>query len=110
MYLHLIINNFHLLISGTLGLREWGDKKGLREYCTLLTTNFEHYMIAVSMWWIISGHAHLQNVMIHIFSHIAGHVLSRFMSMQHVQYMMLFLVLAVNSDRFQILQSYTLFL
>ena len=107
MYLHLIMNSFHLLISETLGLREWGDKKGLRAYCTLLTINLS---IAASMWWIISGHAHLQNVMIHIFSHIAGHVLSRLMSMQHVQYIALFLVLAVNSDRFQILQSYMLFL
>ena len=32
------------------------------------------------------------------------------MSTQHVQYMILFLVLAVNSDRFKILQSYTLLL
>ena len=30
--------------------------------------------------------------------------------MQHVQYMLLFLALAVNSDWFQILQSYTLLL
>ena len=29
-------------------------------------------MIAASMWWIISGHAHLRNAMIHIFSHIAA--------------------------------------
>ena len=32
------------------------------------------------------------------------------MSTQHVQYMLLFLVLAVNSDQFQILRSYTLLL
>ena len=32
------------------------------------------------------------------------------MSMQHVQYVLLFLVLVANSDWFQILQSYTLLL
>ena len=30
--------------------------------------------------------------------------------MHHVQYVLLFIVLAVNSDQFQILQSYTLLL
>ena len=32
------------------------------------------------------------------------------MPMQHAQYVLLFLVLAVNSDQFQRLQSYTLLL